>query len=72
MKPEDKKDAEIAALRTANMGLRAKVFEIQAHALAQYAKYDQNLADLRGELASYYAKEAVSLNPKVAASPAPG
>lgn len=61
MEEIDKKDSEIAALRAANQGLRAKIMEIQAHALAQYAKYDQNLADLRNELAGHYADRAISL-----------
>ena len=76
-----KKDEEIKALRLANDGLRRRVREMEAHSievearvLAQYARYDSDLAGLRTAVAAARAKEALALKAalaEVATTPGP-
>lgn len=74
------KDGELNALRTAANGLRATIKRMEAekmasdaHVLSQYATYDQNLANLRREVATKMAIQAEGmLKATVAIPPTPG
>lgn len=74
-----KKDEETKALRLANDGLRRKIremeasaIEVEARVLAQYARYDSDLANLRTAVAAARASEALALKAALAeVAPAP-
>lgn len=73
------KDGELNALRSANSGLRATIQRMEAekmasdaHVIAQYATYDQSLANLRREVSTKMAIRAEEmLKAVVASSPVP-
>jgi len=77
----EKKHEELKAIRLANDGLRRKIREMEANAvevearvLAQYARYDTDLASLRNAVAAARANEALALKAaltEVAAAPKP-